>query len=738
MEPTPASPPSEAEVEDLVDSSSSSESSDYAPTEDSCQSLPHIYDEDAQNDTHLFDHFWYDCARSICPHRYNGVPIWEGDSYPRSFRWSHISSVQEDPDFLAGVNTVLPVASDTPYTTPLPSPPLPQIILTPATPEVNPEPVETLPPLVELAPLVPPPLIPAAPVTTTVDFSEDYLDSSHFLLSVMGDVKLDSIPSLSSANQYTDWSAKMKGYFIFMGCWDVVNGKTKRPTAADKQESWDKLDGQARGMMYMRVAQSFHYILDAEILDTVTTSGSSTTTSREQTAADMWKSLKDKFGTPNSAHVWGQFETLVAEPRMNEQKSLQDQMMRIVNRMDDITKNKVTLSAQMKALLLLSKIPESYRSMISALMATIDVDKVTVEDIMSKTLAEESLRKAGQSANRVSQTKPKPKGPCSHCGGSNHHESNCWDKHPEKKPKGKGKGKGKAKDKDKDKDKGNNKDNQPHAHTVVESQSVNVVASSNIVGSFYPEALVASSENWTAWLMDSGASQHITGDLGDFSEYQPFDTPISFSTADASNAILALGKGTVRGNTWVDGNKVPISLTHVYYIPKLRGRIFSTGTIERNGYSLVQGNGKMCIFDKLPEGAVKFGSTIHIKGRKILEAEYNVLSNIYWTKLELHNGQQIHLNVSRFRTLHRRFGHVGKDALRHLPKNVRGVDSVDSPENEDEPCEGCAWGKSTRLPFPPSEKRATEPLELVHTDLDGPMRTQAIGGYKYFAGFIDD
>ena len=146
----------------------------------------------------------------------------------------------------------------------------------------------------------------------------------------------------------------------------------------------------------------------------------------------------------------------------------------------------------------------------------------------------------------------------------------------------------------------------------------------------------------------------------------------------------------------------------------------------------------MCIFDKLPEGAVKFGSTIRIKGHKILEAEYSPQSNVYWTKLELRNGQRIHLNVSRFRTWHRRFGHAGKDTLRHLPKKVKGVDSIDSPDNSDEPCEGCAWGKSTRLPFPPSDKRAEEPLELVHTDLDGPMRTQAIGGYKYFAGFIDD
>ncbi len=33
---------------------------------------------------------------------------------------------------------------------------------------------------------------------------------------------------------------------------------------------------------------------------------------------------------------------------------------------------------------------------------------------------------------------------------------------------------------------------------------------------------------------------------------------------------------------------------------------------------------------------------------------------------------------------------------------------------------------------------ATEVLERVHMDLDGLMRTQAIGGWKYFAGFIDD
>lgn len=144
----------------------------------------------------------------------------------------------------------------------------------------------------------------------------------------------------------------------------------------------------------------------------------------------------------------------------------------------------------------------------------------------------------------------------------------------------------------------------------------------------------------------------------------------------------------------------------------------------------------MCIFDKLPDGAVKFGLTIRIMGRKILEAQYNPISNVYWTILELRNSQHIHLNVRKFKTWHRRFGHAGKDVMRQLPKHTKGVDAVDSADEE--PCDGCAFGKSTRHPFPPSDKHATEPLELVHTDLDGPMHTQAIGGWSYFAGFIDD
>jgi transposase InsO family protein len=57
---------------------------------------------------------------------------------------------------------------------------------------------------------------------------------------------------------------------------------------------------------------------------------------------------------------------------------------------------------------------------------------------------------------------------------------------------------------------------------------------------------------------------------------------------------------------------------------------------------------------------------------------------------------------------------------------------------QDSPCESCILGKHKRDNFPTSSHREKEHLELVHTDLCGPMQTQSIGGSFYFLTFIDD
>ena len=53
-------------------------------------------------------------------------------------------------------------------------------------------------------------------------------------------------------------------------------------------------------------------------------------------------------------------------------------------------------------------------------------------------------------------------------------------------------------------------------------------------------------------------------------------------------------------------------------------------------------------------------------------------------------------------------------------------------------CESCLLGTMTKLPFKGKGERAGRPLNLIHTDVCGPMSMHAKGGFIYFITFIDD
>ena len=67
------------------------------------------------------------------------------------------------------------------------------------------------------------------------------------------------------------------------------------------------------------------------------------------------------------------------------------------------------------------------------------------------------------------------------------------------------------------------------------------------------------------------------------------------------------------------------------------------------------------------------------------------------------------------------------------------VEGLPMFKSEHVECEGCALGKQHREEFPMHiDKRKREILELVHTDVCGPMKTRSLGGAYYFLFFIDD
>ncbi|CAI7741837.1 unnamed protein product [Closterium sp. NIES-53] len=89
--------------------------------------------------------------------------------------------------------------------------------------------------------------------------------------------------------------------------------------------------------------------------------------------------------------------------------------------------------------------------------------------------------------------------------------------------------------------------------------------------------------------------------------------------------------------------------------------------------------------------------------------------------------------------LHLRMGHAGRQKMVECVKEeLKGVE-IKEGGGQPSKCPDCTTGKLPRTSFPTSTTRASAPLELVHTDVCGPMQTpEREKGSKYFITFLDD
>ena len=54
-------------------------------------------------------------------------------------------------------------------------------------------------------------------------------------------------------------------------------------------------------------------------------------------------------------------------------------------------------------------------------------------------------------------------------------------------------------------------------------------------------------------------------------------------------------------------------------------------------------------------------------------------------------------------------------------------------------CETCVVGKQTRLRIPREQtSKSIEVLQLVHSDIHGPLCVESLGGARYFSTFTND
>ena len=85
---------------------------------------------------------------------------------------------------------------------------------------------------------------------------------------------------------------------------------------------------------------------------------------------------------------------------------------------------------------------------------------------------------------------------------------------------------------------------------------------------------------------------------------------------------------------------------------------------------------------------------------------------------------------------HKRLGHPNEQVMKRVKSITEcGVDFVDTLSA----CETCKINKSTQQNHPKTanKNKIIERLQLVSTDLLGPVTPLAIGGYRYMAKYTD-
>ena len=116
-----------------------------------------------------------------------------------------------------------------------------------------------------------------------------------------------------------------------------------------------------------------------------------------------------------------------------------------------------------------------------------------------------------------------------------------------------------------------------------------------------------------------------------------------------------------------------------------------------------------------------YGLTSNVNG--LLNLDHSDTHNIDAKRCKVNNDSATYL-------WHCRLGHIGVKCMNKL--HVDGLlESLGA-------CEPCLMGKMTKTPFSGTMERATDLLEIIHTDVCGPMSVKAHGKYRYFLTFTDD
>ena len=549
---------------------------------------------------------------------------------------------------------------------------------------------------------------------------------------------------------YPMWAYMMRHVLVAKQLWDIVIGSDERPasssspnspsrsgtTDADNASSstqlptssqlkWDGKDAQAHALIALSVKR--HIVPHIR----------SCTTSKS-----AWDVLKNLYAQRNEARV-AMLKRQLEETRMQEGESMDAFLTKIKDFKEQLLNIDEVISDKQLVSKVLAALPDSYQGFATTIrLLTRGKESFSFDELISLLLQEfqsranrdvlnsgdqafvtsskfkgqqgrkqSNLSSKGNDASTFHDEKKKIR--CNYCRKPGHDISECR--------------KRKASE-EKKKQSGLNVTTS--TGTKVEAHIAQHEWAFSIHTIYDPskdDVCLSVSDSTDDWYFDSGASKHITSCKNFFVTLEDACHKAGTVTCanNASYTIKGIGQVHI---TAVNGDVV--TLNNVLYVPGIKKNLLSVSAIAMHGYPV------HFLYDKCTVHDRTKGDIIVITG--------SLFNNLYkldiYQKFDDQNALAVDAQTqSNSELWHARFGHLNFSSLARLSKHdmVCNLPSIHVPSNH--VCEGCILGKMHRFSFPKDANvLATHKLQLVHSDVCGPMRTPSIGGYLYFLTFIDD
>jgi len=231
------------------------------------------------------------------------------------------------------------------------------------------------------------------------------------------------------------------------------------------------------------------------------------------------------------------------------------------------------------------------------------------------------------------------------------------------------------------------------------------------------------------WIIDSGASHHLTSDSRIFATLHPLQEDIAITVGNGAT-IKAIGTGPV-SLEFQSGNQIAIE---VLYVPGIQRSLLSVSQLN-NILSLTFKNGYCYsgseIIGVLRDGLYEMMAT-PVRMRQF--CPYISLPEVSCAASGLSTA--LSTSLPSLEMWHFRLGHLGLDALKKLLPPASYADNGNA-DTVIKGCLTCIQAKQQRSYNRKPVQKTTKPFHLLHSDLCGPLALSH-SGYRYFILYIDD